>query len=443
MSEKKTCKADADCPSRLGKVGGQAVLEGVMMKAGSRTVTTCRKEDGTLAVTDNSFVSVRDKHKILNFPIIRGVVNFVEMMILSVKTLGASADAMGLDEEENPGKFEKWLAEKLGLRLTDLIMVISVILGLGLSVLLFLFLPIWIAAGINLLLDVLGVPPMGAVVTSFVEGFVKIGIFVSYLYFVSLMNEIKRTFMYHGAEHKSIACFEAGEELTPENAARHKRFHPRCGTSFMFFMILLGIFAGVVLKTALPSLAANTWLYSLVRLLILPLLMGVGYEFIRFAGSHDNIFTKILSAPGLWVQRITTKEPTSDMLEVAIISLKCALRDDYPEFKEFYESRPWESEDTDSDSTAKGDESSAEGSDSTVAAEDTSKADTADSADIFDTASAISDSCAIGVDTAAADESSANDAAIGENSENDATRVDFSGDTGAAAGATQVNKNEA
>ena len=340
MSENKKCDASGGC-SRLGKVGGQAVLEGVMMKAGSHTVTTCRKEDGTLAVTDSSFVSVREKHKILNLPIIRGVVNFVEMMMLSVKTLGASADAMGLDEEENPGKFEKWMAEKLGMRLTDLVMVISVILGLALSVLLFVLLPIWLTAGINLLLDLFGIEPMGAVITAIVEGLVKIGIFVSYLYLVSLMPDIKRTFMYHGAEHKSIACFESGDELTPGNAAKHKRFHPRCGTSFMFFMILLGIFAGVVLKTAAPALAASTWLYSLVRLLILPLLMGVGYEFIRFAGKHDNLFTRALSAPGLWVQRITTKEPTEDMLEVAIISLKCALRDEYPEFLEFYESHPW------------------------------------------------------------------------------------------------------
>ena len=343
MAKNKNCESTDTC-SRLGKVGGQAVLEGVMMKAGTHTVTTCRKEDGTLAVTDSSFVSVRDKYKILNLPVLRGVVNFIEMMALSVKTLGASADAMGLDEEENPGKFEKWMAEKLGMRLTDLIMVISVILGLALSVLLFLFLPIWITAGINLLLDVLGAMPMGAVATAIVEGLVKIGIFVSYLYLVSLMPDIKRTFMYHGAEHKSIACFESGDKLTPAAAAKHKRFHPRCGTSFMFFMILLGIFAGVILKTTAPALAANTLLYSLVRLLILPLLMGVGYEFIRFAGKHDNIFTRILSAPGLWVQRITTKEPTEDMLEVAIISLKCALRDEYPEFLEFYESRPWEPE---------------------------------------------------------------------------------------------------
>ena len=324
---------------RLNKVGGQAVLEGVMMKAGERTVTTCRKSDGSLVVTDDSFKSVRKKYKILNLPILRGVVNFVEMMILSFKTLGASADALGLEEEE-PSKFEKWLANKLGVGITDFIMVISLLLGLALSALLFVLLPGWISYGIDWILGFFGVS-LG-VWSAVVEGVAKVGIFISYLSLVSLMPDIKRTFMYHGAEHKSIACFEAGDELTPENAAKHKRFHPRCGTSYMFFMILLGIFAGLIIKQLIPGL--DVWAYSLIRILILPILMGVGYEVIMLAGKHDNIITRAISAPGLWVQRITTKEPTLDMLEVAITSIKCALRDDFPEFKEFYEQRAWEPE---------------------------------------------------------------------------------------------------
>ena len=146
--------------------------------------------------------------------------------------------------------------------------------------------------------------------------------------------------MYHGAEHKSIACFEAGEELTPENAKRHTRFHPRCGTSFMFFMILLGIIAGLFIRILLPGL--DLWVYTLIRLLILPILVGLGYEVIMLAGKHPNALTRAISAPGLWVQRITTKEPTLDMLEVAIVSIKCALRDESPEFSEFYSTRAWE-----------------------------------------------------------------------------------------------------
>ena len=333
-------KEQSSCPfsDRLGKVGGQAVLEGVMMKAGNRMVTTCRKEDGSLVVTDDEFVSVRQKNKLFDLPLIRGVVSFVESMLLSFRTLGASADALGLEEEE-PSKFEKWLSDKLGLKLTDVVMVVSLILGLGLSALLFIFLPIWVTAGINFLLGIsLGIS-MPTVITAILEGLIKMGIFVGYLAAVSMMPDIKRTFMYHGAEHKSIACFEAGEELTPENAKKHTRFHPRCGTSFMFFMILLGIFAGLIIKTLIPGL--GTGVYTLIRLLILPILMGVGYEFIRFAGKHPNAITRSLSAPGLWMQRITTKEPDESMLEVAITSLKCSLRDDYPEFAEFYNEKPW------------------------------------------------------------------------------------------------------
>ena len=327
------------CSDRLGKVGGQAVLEGVMMKAGDRTVTTCRKPDGNLTVVDDSFVSIRKKHKIFDLPLIRGVVSFVESMMLSVKTLGASADAMGLEEEE-PSKFEKWLAKKFGANIIDFVMVLSVILGALLSVFLFVFLPIWISAGVNFLLNLIWGISMSEPVVAVLEGFMKMLIFILYLVLVALMPDIKRTFMYHGAEHKSIACFEAGAELTPENAKNYSRFHPRCGTSFMFFMILLGIFAGLIIKTLLPGL--NVWLYTAIRLLILPVLMGLGFEIIRFAGKHPNFITRAISAPGLWVQRITTKEPTEDMLEVAITSLKCALRDEYPEFKKFYDEKPWD-----------------------------------------------------------------------------------------------------
>ena len=361
--KKNKCEKDT-CPSRLGKVGGQAVLEGVMMKAGDRAVTTCRKPDGTLVVTDDSFTSIRNKYKIFDLPLVRGVVSFVESMMLSVKTLGASADAMGLEEEE-PSKFEKWLAKKFGANIIDFVMILSVILGLALSVLLFVFLPIWISAGVNFVLDLtLGIK-MSDPVVAVLEGFMKMLIFILYLSLVSLMPDIKRTFMYHGAEHKSIACFEAGVELTPENAKKYKRFHPRCGTSFMFFMILLGIFAGLIIKTLLPGL--NVWIYTAIRLLILPILMGLGFEIIRFAGKHPNFITRAISAPGLWVQRITTKEPTEDMLEVAITSLKCALRDDYPEFKEFFDEKPWE---------PKNEERAAEEAASADTADDTSEGDT-------------------------------------------------------------------
>lgn len=343
MAKQTKCCAEKDA-TRLNKVGGQAVIEGVMMKAGERTVTTCRKEDKSLVVYDGSFVSVRKKHKFLNIPILRGVINFIEMMILSVKTLSNSADALGIEDEES--KFEKWMKKHLGIGTTAIIMTIAVILGVALALFLFMFLPNLVSS----LIDKYILKGNLGAWTAVIEGVVKIGIFLLYLWLVSLIPDIKRTFMYHGAEHKSIACFESGSELSPENAKNYTRFHPRCGTSFMFFMILLGVFAGLFVKLIIPGL--NVWAYTGIRLLILPIVMGLGYEFIMFAGKHDNFFTRAMSAPGLWVQRLTTKEPTEDMLEVAIISIKCALRDDFPEFMEFYNARPWEkSEDSSVDSS--------------------------------------------------------------------------------------------
>ena len=356
MAKTKKCCSDKD-PARLNKVGGQAVLEGVMMKAGERTVTTCRKEDGTLTVNDGRFVSVRKKHKILNLPILRGIINFIEMMALSFRTLSVSAEALGIEEADRKEKAKK-LEKKNEKRrakgkaeikakepkdesaLIGVIMIIATILGVALALFLFMFLPTKAADGINWLVTYFGGSPLHPTVLAVVEGVSKIVIFLTYLWLVSLIPDIKRTFMYHGAEHKSIACFESGEELSPENARKHTRFHPRCGTSFMFVMILLGIFVGMIVNNVfveLPRIAIVG-----IRILILPLVVGIGYEFIMFAGKHDNPVTRALSAPGLWVQRLTTKEPTDDMLEVAIISIKCALRDDFPEFGEYYAARPWE-----------------------------------------------------------------------------------------------------
>lgn len=358
---------------RLNKVGGQAVLEGVMMKAGEKTVTSCRKEDGTIVVYDDEFHSVRKNHKLLNIPILRGVINFAEMLILSYKTLGNSADALGIDElsEEEKAKKEKKRAEKAAKKkgaaqtqdgsltgispvendtkkgkkqssTTDIIMAVSLILGVALAVGLFIVLPNLAAGGVEWLYMrfISDGEPMGAVAEAVIAGIMKMIIFIVYLSLVALMPDIKRTFMYHGAEHKSIACFEAGEELTPANAMKYKRFHPRCGTSFMFLMILIGIFVGMLARAIFPE--KHQIFYSAFSLLVLPLTMGIGYEILMIAGKHDNVITRIVSAPGMWVQRITTKEPTEDMLEIAITSIKCALRDDFPEFKEFYRTKAWE-----------------------------------------------------------------------------------------------------
>jgi len=341
MKKEKSCCA-GKVKERLGKVGGQAVLEGVMMKAGERTVTTCRKEDGTIVVNDDSFVSVRKKHKILNIPILRGVINFVEMMILSFKTLSVSADALDIDDEKDKKRKEEGKKTT-----TDIVMVIGMVLGIVVAVTLFFYLPGAASDLVEYLIERFTSYNLNQTLKAVIEGAAKVIIFVTYLLLVSLMPDIKRTFMYHGAEHKSIACFEAGAELTPENAKNYTRFHPRCGTSFLFVMILIGIIVGIVINNLFPDF--ERWQLSIIRLAVLPFIVGIGYEFIMFAGKHDNVITRALSAPGLWMQRITTCEPTLDMLEIAIISIKCALRDEFPEFKEFYENSGWVSKKTDAE----------------------------------------------------------------------------------------------
>ena len=302
---------------RLNQVGGQAVLEGVMMKAGTRTATACRLPSGAITVVPDEFVSVRKKHKILNIPIVRGVINFVEMLMLSMKTLTASAELAASEEDDAPSKSA-----------FTAVSAVATVLGVLLAVALFLFLPKVAVAGIEKLFRVsLGI--WGAVI----EGFIKIAFFLLYLILVSLMPDIRRTFEYHGAEHKSIACYESGDELTPANAKKHTRFHPRCGTSFLFVMLSLGIVIGVLLRIFLPPEIINRHLlYTGIRLLVLPLVVGVGFEYIMFAGKHDNIVTKIFSAPGLWFQRITTREPDESQLEVAITALMYAHIDAFPDF---------------------------------------------------------------------------------------------------------------
>ncbi len=308
---------------RLGKVGGEAVLEGVMMRAGENCAVVLRREDGGYVVRERKFVSLRKKHKILNLPLIRGVIAFVESLILSYQCLSVSADVMGGETEESA--FEKWFRRHLGVAFFHVLTVIAAVLGVGLALGLFLALPREIAGLIESLADT----SLGAW-KSAVEGGLKIVIFILYLWIVSGMKDIRRTFAYHGAEHKSIACYESGDPLTPEYARRHTRFHPRCGTSFMFVMILLGVLLGFFVNAVLPGLP--TLLYTCIRILLLPVIVGVGFEFILYAGRHDNFLTRILSAPGLWMQRITTREPDDAQLEVALLAIRFALPEDFPDF---------------------------------------------------------------------------------------------------------------
>ena len=321
---KKTKEPDA-LACRRNKVGGQAVLEGVMMK---RVCIAVRKPDGSIGKRTDSFVSVRKKHKFLDIPILRGAINFVEMMKLSFSTLSKSGEMLGTEEEET--KFEKWLREKFGKSIMVVIMPISIILALALSVGLFFLLPTYATKGIEYLAGA----PLDGWLKSIIEGVMKIIIFICYLLLVSLMPDIKRTFMYHGSEHKSIFCYEHGLPLTVENVRIQRRFHPRCGTSFMFVMILIGVLIGIIIPWDWANVDSKI-LSSLIRvgikLLLLPLTCGVGYEFLMYAGKHDNALVRILSAPGLWMQRITTKEPDDSMIEVAIAALKGAMPEEFPE----------------------------------------------------------------------------------------------------------------
>lgn len=302
---------------RLGKVGGQAVLEGVMMRCGDNVSLSVRCEDGSVKTETKKYVSLRKKYKLCNIPIIRGVINMVESFKLSFSTHEKSAEMLGIDETEEEGKFEKWLRAKLGDSLMSVIMGIAMVLGVVLALFLFKFLPTLAASSLDKLV------PLGWF-RNLIEGVIKIGIFVAYIALCSLMPEIRRTFEYHGAEHKSIACYEAGLELTPENASTRTRLHPRCGTSFIFVALILSI----IVFSFLPW--ANFWLRLGLQLLFLPLVIGLSFEFIIYAGRHQNVLTKVLSAPGLLMQRITTREPSLKQLEVAIASIKAAMPDEFP-----------------------------------------------------------------------------------------------------------------
>jgi uncharacterized protein YqhQ len=270
-------------------------------------------------------VSIKKKIKFLGLPILRGIVGFVESMALSFKTMNDATEALGIEEEE--GKTEKWLKKHLGIKLTDVIMVIGMILGVGLALALFMYLP---ALCTKLVQNHIATPngvTLNRYAVAAIEGGIKVLVFILYLLLVSLMKDIRRVFQYHGAEHKSIACYEAGLDLTPENAKKCTRFHPRCGTSFMFVMILLGIFVGMLFPAEwLP------WQRSLAKIATLPIVMGLGYEFIMLAGKHDNFLTRIMSAPGLWMQRITTKEPDEKQLAIAICAIKASMPEEFPDF---------------------------------------------------------------------------------------------------------------
>lgn len=296
-------------------IGGQAVMEGVMMRGPEKMAIAVRKPDGEIVLKTED-VKIKKKSIWLKIPIIRGCINFFGSMVTGVKALMYSAEFVDLEEEE-PTKFDKWLEKVFGDKLKDAIVYFSVILSIFMSVGLFILLPTWIVSLLDFVTD-------AVVIKNLAEGVVRIVIFLTYLYLAAKLPDIKRVFQYHGAEHKSIACYEEGEELTVENARGKTRLHPRCGTSFLLIVMVISIICFSFMGWQ------NIWIRTLTRLALMPVIAGLSYEIIKLAGRYDNILTRILSFPGLCLQKITTNEPDDSQLEVALEAIKAVI----PESKE-------------------------------------------------------------------------------------------------------------
>ncbi len=325
MSKKN--KANASCPAI--SVGGQALIEGIMMQGPKGAALSVRLPDGTIETEKLEVKHLRDKFKPAGIPLVRGVVNMVESLLFGYKCMEKSAVKAGLDDgETNPedmSKLDRWLTDHFGPKMMAVITGISMVLGVVLAFGLFTYLP-------SLLVDKADefiFKNALANIHPIFEGLMRMVIFVLYIWAVSKLPDIKRVFMYHGAEHKSIFCYEAGLELTVENVKKQGRFHPRCGTSFIFVVLIISIFLSSCLAVITRELGfdveSNRIIWMAVKLLILPLTVGIGYEFIKYAGRHNNAFVKLLSMPGLLMQRLTTAEPTDDIIEVGIESLKAVL----------------------------------------------------------------------------------------------------------------------
>ena len=295
-------------------IGGQALIEGIMMRSPEKTALAVKTPDESRDITYLEQKSLKDRYKVLKLPIIRGVISFVEAMIQGYKALMISAEKSGFADLEE----EKETKEKENSWLFNIIMIIGSVFGVALAVVLFMLLPRLCVSGLEWLFKA----EFSKLARSGIEQFLKLAVFVLYVWAVSFMKDIKRMFMYHGAEHKTIFCYEKGLELTVENVREQKRFHPRCGTSFMILMILVSVIISTLVQMIFPSVYDLAWVWVLIKILLVPLTCGVGFEVLKFCGRYDNVVTKVISAPGIWLQRITTKEPEDKMIEVAIAALK-------------------------------------------------------------------------------------------------------------------------
>ena len=290
-------------------IGGQAVIEGIMMKKGDRYSTAVRKPDKTIAVMEDKYESLTTRFPIFALPFFRGIFSFIDSLILGMKTLSYSSSFFEDDEDSKPSKFEEKLIKIFGDRLDKVIMGITMFISVIASIAIFMVLPM-------LLSNIIKMKINNHYIIAIFEGIIRIAIFIIYIKLISGMEDIKRTFMYHGAEHKCINCIEHGLELNVENVMKSSKEHKRCGTSFIIIVMMISILFFMVVRVD------TIWLRAVSRIVLVPAIAGVSYEFLRIAGKSDFWLVNLLSKPGLWMQGLTTKEPTPDMVEVAITAVE-------------------------------------------------------------------------------------------------------------------------
>lgn len=296
-------------------IGGQALIEGIYMRGPDKQSIVVRDQDGQLVVKTEELKLTKEHYPILGIPFIRGAFAFIGTMVEGVKALMYSADFYPEEEMSEPSKLDQWLEKHLdSKKLDNLVVGFATVVAVAFSVGLFFLLPTVITSLLKLLI------PMSVLGQNLVEGVLRIAIFLSYLILVSKMKDIRRVFSYHGAEHKTIFCYERGLELTVENVRKMPRHHPRCGTSFLFVVIILAILCYSVLFSFFTP--PNVLVRILLQLVLIPVVVGIAYEINRYVGRHDNVVTRIITAPGLWLQNFTTFEPDDSMIEVGIESLK-------------------------------------------------------------------------------------------------------------------------
>lgn len=294
-------------------IGGQALIEGIMMRGPFLTSMATRMPDGSIDVETWNTHKGSKTPWTRKTPFIRGIFNMVDSMVVGYSCLMKSAEKAGVEEE--PTKFDKWLEKKLGHNMMKMLGGFAAVLGVALAAVLFIFIP----TGLSSLLK----PLLGAGIgLSLIEGLIKVIILVGYMWLCSRMKDMRRVFEYHGAEHKSVACYEAGLPLTVENVRPQRRFHPRCGTSFLFLVVFISIIVGSFISWDNPAIR------MLLKLALIPVVVGISYELIKLAGRSDGILTRIISAPGMWLQRITTCEPDDSQIECAIAALEAVIPED-------------------------------------------------------------------------------------------------------------------